>query len=210
MPALRPALDFYFDFISPFGYFASLRVDDLARRYQHQVRWHGMLVGVSVLKVMGLPPIPSIPLKGAYTLHDARRYARRHGILLGRDLAAPPGNPLAPGRLFAWAQTIHADQAKTLAHLLFDRYWRCNEDLDNEALQATLTAEAGLDWQRYQAAVQTSDPNTPSPAALLHANVQAATQRGVFGSPFFIVNNEPFFGVEKMETLEDWLNAGGW
>jgi len=201
----RPPLDFYFDFISPFGYFASLRVDALAQCCQRQAHWHGMLVGVSVLKVMGLPPIPSIPLKGAYTLHDARRYARRHGIVLARDLAAHPGNPLPPGRLFAWAQTVDVGKAQSLASLLFDRYWRCNEDLEGESLLAALTLEAGLDWQAYQYAA-----GQQKPAALLKANVQAALDRGVFGSPFFIVDDEPFFGVEKMELLEDWLKTGGW
>jgi 2-hydroxychromene-2-carboxylate isomerase len=33
---------------------------------------------------------------------------------------------------------------------------------------------------------------------------------GVFGSPFFIVDGEPFFGVEKLSVVEDWLATGGW
>ena len=48
---------FYFDFISPFGYFASLRVEALAARHGRTVDWHAMLLGVSVMKVMGLKPL---------------------------------------------------------------------------------------------------------------------------------------------------------
>ncbi len=32
----------------------------------------------------------------------------------------------------------------------------------------------------------------------------------MFGSPFFIVDGESFFGLEKMELMEEWLATGGW
>lgn len=198
-------LDFYFDFISPFGYFASLRIDSLAARHDRAAHWHGMLVGVSVMKVMGMPPVPTIPLKGPYVVRDALRYARRHDISLRRDPSSEPGNPIAPGRLFAWAQTQDASAAHLLAQRLFDRYWLHADDLADQTLQAALCAECGLDWSAFEAATARGEP-----AALLKANVDASLARGVFGSPFFIVDDEPFFGVEKMELLEAWLQSGGW
>jgi 2-hydroxychromene-2-carboxylate isomerase len=46
---------------------------------------------------------------------------------------------------------------------------------------------------------------------LLRAAVDLSMQKGVFGSPTFIVDeDEPFFGLEKMELLEEWLSSGGW
>src|SRR6478736_5235306 len=78
-------MDFYFDFISPFGYLASLRVDELAQKYGHECRWHSMLLGISVLKVMGLPPLTQIPLKGDYLGIDLKRYLRRHQLSLARS-----------------------------------------------------------------------------------------------------------------------------
>ena len=33
-------IDFYFDFTSPYGYFASTRINELAAKYGHQVDWH--------------------------------------------------------------------------------------------------------------------------------------------------------------------------
>jgi 2-hydroxychromene-2-carboxylate isomerase len=59
-------LHFYFDFISPFGYFASLRIEALAARHGRLVEWHAMLLGVSVMKVMGLKPLLDTPVKGDY------------------------------------------------------------------------------------------------------------------------------------------------
>jgi len=38
----------------------------------------------------------------------------------------------------------------------------------------------------------------------------AAIAAGVFGSPFFIVDGEPFWGCDRMPMVEDWIRSGGW
>ena len=71
MPA---PIAFYFDFISPYGYFASLRIEELAARLAGP--WMAAdAAGVAVLKVMGLKPLLDTPLKGDYIRHDVRRRA---------------------------------------------------------------------------------------------------------------------------------------
>ncbi len=50
----------------------------------------------------------------------------------------------------------------------------------------------------------------PTAADLLRAEVNAAIAAGAFGSPFFIVDGEPFFGVDNLELLDEWLARGGW
>jgi 2-hydroxychromene-2-carboxylate isomerase len=40
--------------------------------------------------------------------------------------------------------------------------------------------------------------------------VAASLARGVFGSPFFFVDDEPFWGSDRLEQIDDWLSAGGW
>ena len=73
-------IDFYFDFISGYGYFASLRIDEIATRHGRRVNWNVTLLGVMVMKVMGLKPLLETPLKSDYVLRDAARYTRQHGL----------------------------------------------------------------------------------------------------------------------------------
>ena len=40
--------------------------------------------------------------------------------------------------------------------------------------------------------------------------VAASLARGVFGSPFFFVDGEPFWGSDRLEQLDEWLSSGGW
>ena len=46
--------------------------------------------------------------------------------------------------------------------------------------------------------------------ALLRAEVDAALQAGVFGSPSVVVDGEPFWGIDKFEQIDRWLTRGGW
>ncbi|NBR28932.1 MAG: 2-hydroxychromene-2-carboxylate isomerase, partial [Betaproteobacteria bacterium] len=48
-------IDFYFDYSSPYGYIAALKIDDLAARYGRSVIWKPILLG-AVFKVTGGKP----------------------------------------------------------------------------------------------------------------------------------------------------------
>ena len=198
-------IQFYFDFISPFGYFASLRIDELARRHGREVQWTSMLVGVSVLKVMGIPAIVELPLKGPYVVNDAKRYARQHRVAFERANPAPASRPVEAGRAFAWANDMDSAAAKRLASLIFQSYFLRCLDIAEDSVLSACVSEAGLSWKSFEAARAEG-----TPAALLRRKVGESIQRGVFGSPYFIVDGEPFFGVEKLPVVEAWLATGGW
>ena len=45
---------------------------------------------------------------------------------------------------------------------------------------------------------------------LLRNQVNAAIERGVFGSPIIIVDDEMFWGHDRLEQVERWMCTGGW
>ena len=81
-------IDFYFDFISPFGYLAAGPVEALGAEFDRPVRWHPILLGVTVMQVMGLKPLMETPLKADYMLIDRPRMAKRLEGLKARLLGA--------------------------------------------------------------------------------------------------------------------------
>lgn len=200
-PAREP-LDFHFDFISPYGYFASLRIDALAARHGREVRWHPMLLGVSVMKVMGLKPLLETPLKGDYVAHDVRRHALMDGIRIGRAPRTPMMNPLPAGRAFAWCLVHEAQRAKAFAQAVFDGYWVQACDYSTPASLAQPAQMAGIDPGRLVDAAQTDEAS-----ALLRAQVDAALARGIFGSPTVVVDGELFWGYDRLADVERWLSG---
>jgi 2-hydroxychromene-2-carboxylate isomerase len=198
-------LHFYFDFISPFGYFASLRIEEMAARHGRRVEWHAMLLGVSVLKVMGLKPLLDTPLKGDYIRRDALRYMRRHGVKMQRKLDDPVMDPRATGRAFHWVKQRQPELAAPLAHAIYQAYWAGGRDLSSAEAVASIALPEGLDSLRLQEGI-----NSPEASQGLRSAVDASLKAGIFGSPTVVVDGEPFWGVENFELLEQWLASGGW
>lgn len=194
----RP-LVFHFDFISPFGYFASLRIEELAARHGRTVQWHPMLLGVSVMKVMGLKPLLDTPLKGPYTELDVLRYSREHGVTMQRHPRDTVMNPLACGRALAWVNRHQPERAAEVVHALYGAYWGQGLDLSTPE---SLAPMVGVEVAHAAASEEA--------AALLRAEVDAALQAGVFGSPTVLVDGEPFWGIDKFEQIDRWLARGGW
>jgi 2-hydroxychromene-2-carboxylate isomerase len=203
---MAPApLHFYFDFISPYGYFASLRIEELAARHGRKVEWHAMLLGVSVLKVMGLKPLMETPLKSDYMRRDVLRYIRRHNLTVRRDVDAPMFGPLPAARAFHWVKHHQPELAPPLAHALFHAAWADGRDLATAADVAAVALPAGLDAQALRAAIDGSEAS-----ALLRRAVDASLKAGIFGSPTVVVDGEPFWGVDRLPDVDEWLARGGW
>ncbi|MFN0163784.1 MAG: 2-hydroxychromene-2-carboxylate isomerase [Burkholderiales bacterium] len=205
-PADKPApIDFYFDFVSPFGYFASLRIDALAEKYGREVEWHSMLLGVSVLKVMGSKPLLSVPLKGDYLRRDVARYKRRHGLVLARKSDDPMMDSRWCGRAFHWVKAHLPGREKALARALYQAYWVEGRDLGTPQAAAAAVATAGFDAAMLEEEIRNDDAGR-----LLRSAVEESMKRGVFGSPTFVVDGELFWGMDTLSTVEDWLARGGW
>jgi 2-hydroxychromene-2-carboxylate isomerase len=205
MATAREPIDFYFDFLSSYGYFASLRIEALAARHGRAVRWHSMLLGVAVMKTMGLKPLLETPLKRDYVLTDTARYMRRHGLRLKRRLTDPFMDPRAAARGFYWVRRQRPGQEAAFARAGLHAYWVEGRDLGAPAAVAVLAPVVGAEPAELLAGIESDQAR-----ADLRDAVAASLARGVFGSPFFIVDGEPFWGSDRLELLDEWLSAGGW
>ncbi len=192
-------IDFYFDFVSPFGYFASLRIEALAQRHGLGVRWHPILIGVTVMKLMGMQPILEIPLKGAYMKRELQRYCAMFEVNLRRDPSQAPISALAASRALALLLARQDAAAVTFAKACYHAYWQDCLDLNQPDVVLSLARSSGVSPASMQLVA------TDASKDALRLAMDQAVAAGVFGSPFFIIDEEPFFGVDKLELIELWL-----
>jgi 2-hydroxychromene-2-carboxylate isomerase len=197
-------IDFYFDFISPYGYLASTQIEKIAAKHGREVAWHPFLLGVTVMNVMGLKPIMETPLKSDYAVIDRPRMAKLFGVpLVIPDLAGV--NSLAASRAFYWIKASDPALATEFAKRIFHRLWVDGEDItDAEAVVAEATV-LGIDGDALRDGLQ--DRWTKD---LLRDAVDRTIARKVFGAPFFIVDDEPIWGIDRLWMLEHWLAHGNW
>lgn len=196
-------IDFYFDFSSPYGYLASLRIDELAARHGRDVVWRPFLLGV-VFKITGQSPLPDQPLRGVYARRDIDRFAR----LIGAPFRFPTSFPmlaLAASRAYYWLLDRDPAQAKALARAIFHAYFADGRDVGTPEAVAREAEKIGADGSALRAALQ-----DPAVKERLRRETEAAIDRGVFGSPIIFVDDEPFWGADRLEQVERWLDTGGW
>ena len=45
---------------------------------------------------------------------------------------------------------------------------------------------------------------------MLKDGTDDAIARNIFGAPFIVVDGEAFWGVDRLDMVEKWLETGGW
>ncbi|WP_374239756.1 2-hydroxychromene-2-carboxylate isomerase [Zoogloea sp.] len=195
------ALDFYFDFSSPYGYFAAEQIDALAARHGRTVNWHPFLLGAT-FKLTGLGPLPGIPLKGAYSMHDIARSARFFGLPYRQPSTFPIPTQHA-ARAFLWLHGRSPAKAKAFGLAAYRAYFVDDVNISDLGAVLDIAAGQGVDRDELSAVLAGSEIK-----AQLAAEVEQGIARGVFGSPFVIVDGEPFWGADRLPQLERWLQDG--
>ena len=187
-------LEFFYDFVSPYSYLASTRVEEVARRTGATLRWRPFLLG-GVFKATGnRSPIETVA-KGRHMWTDLERWSRRLGVPLRRPQTFPVSS------LLALRAALAADKKGALVpytHAVFRAYWAEGRDVASPAVLTAIVNEAGLDGAALVALA-------PEHKAALAANTEEAVARGAFGAPTFFVGDEMFIGNDRLDFVEEAL-----
>jgi 2-hydroxychromene-2-carboxylate isomerase len=197
-------IQFYFDPVSPFAYLGSVEIERVAERLGRVVEWRPVLIGITILKVMGLKPLPETPLKGPYLRHDATRLAEYFDVPF-RYHGLSGINSLAALRAFVLTKEREPQLAKPFAQRIFERLWVRGQNITATSDLAEEAKALNLD-----PAVLSHEIHTEHAKNLLKRQVDAAITAGVFGVPYFIVDGEPIWGVDRMWMVEHWATRHTW
>jgi len=200
---MTTSVEFFFDFASPYGYLASERIERIAEQHGRSVVWRPFLVGAA-MKVSERKPLAWVPLVGDYAAHDVKRFARYWDI----PFSIPSHWPVATVsacRAFYLLDETDPDAALQLARALYRAYFCTDRDISDPQTVVAVASELGHDPTHIAEGIQTDEIKQK-----LRAVNDEALTRGVFGSPFIIVDSESFWGADRLEQVDQWLSRGGW
>lgn len=186
-------VDFYFDYISGYAYFAWLRIQEICDRRGVELDVHPVLFA-GLLDRWGQLGPAEIPPKRAWAYKDAFRHARLHGI----ELSCPkyhPFNPLLALRL-SLREVAGAEQRRVVS-TLFRAGWGQGIDLGSPDELAGALDREGLDGR---ALIERA--SAPEAKEALRRDTERAVDRGVFGVPTTFVGDELFWGSDRMDYIE--------
>lgn len=191
---MSKTVEFYFDLGSPATYLAYTQLPKICAQTDSQLTYIPILLG-GVFKATGNASPATIPAKGLYMFQDLDRYAKRYGVPLKFNPHFPI-NTLMLMRAVTGIQLRHPERFQAFIDCLFHALWVEGRSLDDLATVASVLTQNGFDPTEVLAL--TADEEVK---AALKDNTEKAVQRGVFGAPSMFVDNQLFFGQDRLEFV---------
>jgi 2-hydroxychromene-2-carboxylate isomerase len=191
-------VDFFFDFVSPYTYLARTQLVALTERTGARFRLWPMHLLNLMKRVGNVPTTVICANKLKYATQDIARWVSRYGVPFQMNPHVFKGDPSLALTGALVAQKQGAEDAYNRA--VFSAFWSEGLDVNDRALLAGRLDAAGLDGK---AILKTADE--PAYGERLEKNTALAAERGVFGSPTFIVGDDLFFGNDRLGFLEERL-----
>ncbi len=196
-------IEFYFDFSSPYGYFASFKIDSLAKKFDRLAVWKPILIGAAFGQT-GAKPLIDVPIKGDYCRHDWQRMSEHMDV----PWVLPDPFPIAavaPGRVFYWLSDQDSALAKSYANAIYAAYFSEGRNISDSAIAADIASELGVERKTVLAALQDG-----AVKERFKMETNTAIKQGVFGSPFIVVDGEGFWGSDRMWMVKKKLQQSKW
>ena len=195
---MPPRLEYFFDYVSPFSYLANSQIPALLERTGAEIQYRPFLLG-GVMKSSGNSPPFTVPAKGRYVGVDSARWAARYGISLGGNEHFPI-NTVLPMRVALVLQETGGFDAYHQS--IFRAMWEEGANIADPEVLTVLIEKAGAN--AVEVLEQTKEQRIKD---ALRKNTDEAVERGAFGAPTFFVGEEMFFGNDRLDFVEEALNA---
>lgn len=193
---MNRTIDYYLSLISPFAYLGHERLLEIARRHGAEVNIYPVKLGEVFAETGGLPLPKRSPQRRAYRLLELRRWSRHLDIPLNPEPAHFPADErLADGMVIAARE--RGEKPLELAGAILRAVWAEQRDIAERDTLLGIARRTGVDGEALLEAAAGDGC-----AATLEADTRRAIERGVFGSPTYICDDELFWGQDRLELLE--------
>lgn len=195
--------EFLFDFASPNAYLSWKVVPEIERRTGAKFQYVPVLLGGIFKATNNVSPVianQGIRNKGEYQFLEIERFVKKHGLTRFRFNPHFPVNTLQIMRGAIAAEM--EDIAPQYLDVMMTAMWEDGKKMDDpEIIKAVLDA-AGIDGAHILTRIGEADVK-----ARLVANTESAVQRGAFGIPTFYVDDEIYFGKDRLRDVEEAISG---
>jgi 2-hydroxychromene-2-carboxylate isomerase len=196
------AIDYFLAPQSPWTYLGHERFVRMAREAGSPVQVRPMDLGKVFPVSGGLPLAKRAPQRQAYRLVELQRF--RDHLKLPLNLQPkffPVSGDAAARMIIAVDQQDGAEAALRIAGASMAAVWAQERDIANPAVLAELLRECGLPASRLEGSMQ------PAVQQRYDENSQAAIDKGLFGSPSYVVDGELFWGQDRLDFVQRKLQS---
>lgn len=191
-------LNFYFDFLSPFSYFAYQKAPALALELGIEIKFKPVALG-PLLNHWEIKGPGEITPKREFLLKQCLRYAAREGL----EFTTPkmhPFNSLYALRLSL--KGVAGDLQEKVVETLWKAGWQQRIDMGEPDELLKALRDAGLPADDLYEKSFSKEAKVE-----LKENIKEAISYGVFGVPSFVYEGELFWGNDSLEDLKNFIKG---
>lgn len=188
-------IEYYFSTISPFAYLAGTRLEDIAARHGAEILYKPLDIQALFPRTGGVALKDRDDSRKAYRLQELRRQSAKTGLPLNPQPMFFPTNAAPSSYAIIAAQKAGGGDPGKLVHAILRACWAEEKDIAEDAVIRAALEEAGFD-------PGLADSGLLSGAETYAANLEEAVGKGVFGSPFYVVGDETFWGQDRLDDLD--------
>lgn len=196
-------LEYHFDFASPNCYYSHKVIPAVEQRTGETFDYVPILLG-GVFKATNnrspMEQFAGVRNKSEYNTIETNRFVARHGIT---DFRMNPHFPV--NTLYLMRGAVYAKQQdffERYVDAVFSCMWEQGLNMADPAVIAAALSDAGLPAEDIIAGCQ-----DPAVKQALIENSGSSVERGCFGAPTFFVNDEIFFGKDRLREVEEEIMA---
>ena len=196
-------IDYFLAPQSPWTYFGHARLTAMAAAAGATVRIKPMDLGGQVFPVTGgLPVGQRSPQRQAYRLVELRRFADHLKLPLNLhpQFFPVPGDD-ASRLIIAVDQHDGVDAALKVCGAVLAAVWVQERDIADASVLQAILKEQGVAADRWEAA------KAPPAQEAYMAYTRQAMDAGVFGAPSYVVDDEIFWGQDRLDFLQRRLQS---
>jgi 2-hydroxychromene-2-carboxylate isomerase len=183
---------------SPWSYLGHERLVALAKAHDAAIDIKPFDLGKVFSVSGGLPLSKRAPQRQAYRLADMARWGDFLNLPINTQPKFFPVPPEQASRFIIAARTgLGADVALVLAGAIMRALWAEDRNIADDATLVQIAGQCGMDG-----AMLLKSAETPGVQAQLDKNTDEAIAANVFGAPWYIVDDQAFWGQDRLDFVE--------
>lgn len=194
-----PHIDYFCATLSPYVYLAGTRLEEIAAAHGATITYKPLDVVALFGRTGGTSPAERHPSRQEYRAQELRRQSERTGLTPNLKPAFWPTNGAPAAYAIIAAQSAGGGDVGALVHFICAAVWAEDKDIAQDDVIRDCLFQAGFD-------PDLADKGLMAGAETYAANLEEAVNRGVFGTPFYITDNdERFWGQDRLVDLDQYL-----
>ena len=184
--------EFYFDFVSPYSFLAHKEIRKIEKTNAIKIKYMPILLG-GLHDLAGIKAPGFIPIKAKYMIKDCKLWAEKYNITFKFNNYFPI-KTLDLMRCVLVAEKGSFSQ--NFINKVFDAIWKDGLNLNDNIIVEKLLKNLDINPKTFL--MESVDFKIKDE---LKKRTDDAHKKGVFGAPSFIVNNNVFWGQDRLEFV---------